>query len=135
MLNNVHVGSVSFGPRVAPTSRALHSAENGPPWKAPSLGAVIEAGSSNVHSESANILLVLLFFLTSSEKLLQVFFAAEPHLGDAGLFKGGRKDRCNPCRSCSGIVQFTLGLLRWAASRFSSCVTYFWGLPRPRRGG
>jgi hypothetical protein len=52
--------------------RALHTvSEAKPAWKAPSLAAVSEAilGSSHIHSEDANILLTLLSFFTTSEKI------------------------------------------------------------------
>lgn len=56
--------------RAVPVSPNFHVAHESP-WKAPSLGAVFEAvtGSSDIHSEDANVLLVLLSFFTSSEKI------------------------------------------------------------------
>lgn len=57
--------------RAVPISRAFHGSAHESPWKAPSLGAVFEAvpGSSDIHSEDANVLLVLSSFFTSSEKI------------------------------------------------------------------
>lgn len=55
--------------RAVLVSPAFHVAHESP-WKAPSLGAVeAVTGSSDIHSEDANILLVLLSFFTSSEKI------------------------------------------------------------------
>ncbi|KND92894.1 hypothetical protein TOPH_02403 [Tolypocladium ophioglossoides CBS 100239] len=62
----------SLKPGLASTCRAFHTvSEVEPAWKAPSLAAVSEAvpGSSSIRSEDANILLVLLSFLSPSEEI------------------------------------------------------------------
>ncbi|KAI5455731.1 hypothetical protein BGZ63DRAFT_368306 [Mariannaea sp. PMI_226] len=63
---------ISLNPSAASTRRALRTAaETEPAWKAPSLAAVSESvpGSSHIHSEDANILLVFLSVLAISEKI------------------------------------------------------------------